>query len=62
VLVLIRMIFSLVVLFTLLLSLVAITSPVTGSVEKAVLLAFVLFMVGSEAAVWRLTRPARAAS
>jgi hypothetical protein len=62
VLVLIRMIYSLVVVFTLLLSLVAITSPVTGPVEKAALLAFIVVMAGSEAAVWRLTRPAGAAS
>jgi hypothetical protein len=62
VLVLIRMIYSLVVVFTLLLSLVAITSPVTGPVEKVALLAFIVVMAGSEAAVWRLTRPAGAAS
>jgi len=62
VLVLIRMIYSLVVVFTLLLSAMAIGSSVTGPYEKAALLAFILVMVGSEAAVWRLTRPAGAAS
>jgi hypothetical protein len=57
VLVLIRMIFSLAVAMTLLLSSIAIASPTTGPAEKAALLAFAAVMLGTATVVWRLTRP-----